>query len=98
MISAVAPSAIARAMTSRTWTEASSTEPRHAAPSRCPIADLVELIDSEPMALPNKRTRGMEGLGQGDWKMTAMLGAFRENAETRAEFMELIRSRGGLVL
>jgi GTP cyclohydrolase I len=27
-----------------------------------------------------------------------MLGAFRENAETRAEFMELIRSRGGLVI
>jgi hypothetical protein len=27
-----------------------------------------------------------------------MLGAFRENAGTRAEFMELIRSRGGLVL
>ena len=25
---------------------------------------------------------------------SAMLGAFRENAETRAEFMELIRSRG----
>jgi len=29
---------------------------------------------------------------------SAMLGAFRENAETRAEFMELIRSRGGLVI
>ena len=29
---------------------------------------------------------------------SAMLGAFRENAGTRAEFMELIRSRGGLVL
>jgi GTP cyclohydrolase I len=28
---------------------------------------------------------------------SAMLGAFRENAGTRAEFMELIRSRGGLV-
>ena len=27
---------------------------------------------------------------------SAMLGAFRENAETRAEFMELIKSRGGL--
>src|SRR5262249_18330374 len=29
---------------------------------------------------------------------SAMLGAFRENAETRAEFMELIKSRGGLVI
>jgi len=29
---------------------------------------------------------------------SAMLGAFRENAETRAEFMELIRSRGGLII
>ena len=29
---------------------------------------------------------------------SAMMGAFRENAGTRAEFMELIRSRGGLVL
>jgi GTP cyclohydrolase I len=29
---------------------------------------------------------------------SAMLGAFRENAGTRAEFMELIRSRGGLVI
>ena len=29
---------------------------------------------------------------------SAMLGAFRENAGTRAEFMELIRSRGGLVV
>ena len=29
---------------------------------------------------------------------SAMLGAFRENAETRAEFMELIRARGGLVI
>ncbi len=29
---------------------------------------------------------------------SAMLGAFRENAETRAEFMELIRSRGGLAI
>ena len=29
---------------------------------------------------------------------SAMLGAFRENAGTRAEFMELMRSRGGLVL
>jgi GTP cyclohydrolase I len=29
---------------------------------------------------------------------SAMLGAFRENAGTRAEFMELIRSRGGLIL
>ena len=29
---------------------------------------------------------------------SAMLGAFRDNAETRAEFMELIRSRGGLVI
>jgi GTP cyclohydrolase I len=28
---------------------------------------------------------------------SAMLGAFRDNAETRAEFMELIKSRGGLV-
>lgn len=28
---------------------------------------------------------------------SAMLGAFRDNAETRAEFMELIRSRGGLI-
>jgi hypothetical protein len=27
-----------------------------------------------------------------------MLGAFRENAETRAEFMELIKSRGGLII
>ena len=27
---------------------------------------------------------------------SAMLGAFRENPETRAEFMELIKSRGGL--
>ena len=31
MISAVAPSAMARAITSRTWTEASSTEPCHSA-------------------------------------------------------------------
>jgi len=29
---------------------------------------------------------------------SAMLGAFRDNAETRAEFMELIKPRGGLVL
>ena len=29
---------------------------------------------------------------------SAMLGAFRDNAETRAEFMELIRARGGLVI
>jgi GTP cyclohydrolase I len=29
---------------------------------------------------------------------SAMLGAFRDNAGTRAEFMELIRARGGLVL
>jgi len=29
---------------------------------------------------------------------SAMLGAFRENAETRAEFMELIRARGGLLI
>ncbi len=29
---------------------------------------------------------------------SAMLGAFRENAGTRAEFMELIRPRGGLVI
>ena len=29
---------------------------------------------------------------------SAMLGAFRENPETRAEFMELIKSRGGLVI
>src|SRR3989454_1268661 len=29
---------------------------------------------------------------------SAMMGAFRDNAETRAEFMELIRSRGGLVI
>jgi GTP cyclohydrolase I len=29
---------------------------------------------------------------------SAMLGAFRDNAGTRAEFMELMRSRGGLVL
>ena len=29
---------------------------------------------------------------------SAMLGAFRENAGTRAEFMELIRSRGGLMI
>ena len=29
---------------------------------------------------------------------SAMLGAFRENAETRAEFMELIKSRGGLII
>ena len=29
---------------------------------------------------------------------SAMLGAFRENAETRAEFMELIRARGGLAI
>jgi GTP cyclohydrolase I len=29
---------------------------------------------------------------------SAMLGAFRDNAETRAEFMELIKSRGGLVI
>jgi GTP cyclohydrolase I len=29
---------------------------------------------------------------------SAMLGAFRENAGTRAEFMELIRARGGLVI
>ena len=29
---------------------------------------------------------------------SAMLGAFRENAGTRAELMELIRARGGLVL
>jgi GTP cyclohydrolase I len=28
---------------------------------------------------------------------SAMLGAFRDNPETRAEFMELIKSRGGLV-
>ena len=29
---------------------------------------------------------------------SAMLGQFRDRPETRAEFMELIRSRGGLVL
>jgi GTP cyclohydrolase IA len=29
---------------------------------------------------------------------SAMLGAFRERPETRAEFMELIKSRGGLVI
>jgi len=29
---------------------------------------------------------------------SAMLGAFRERPETRAEFMELIKSRGGLML
>jgi GTP cyclohydrolase I len=29
---------------------------------------------------------------------SAMLGAFRSNPETRAEFMELIKSRGGLVI
>ena len=29
---------------------------------------------------------------------SAMLGAFRDRAETRAEFMELIKSRGGLIL
>src|SRR5262249_13382853 len=29
---------------------------------------------------------------------SAMLGAFRDNAETRAEFMELIKLRGGLVI
>jgi GTP cyclohydrolase I len=29
---------------------------------------------------------------------SAMLGAFRDNAETRAEFMELIKARGGLVI
>jgi len=29
---------------------------------------------------------------------SAMLGAFRENAGTRAEFMELIRSRSGLII
>ena len=29
---------------------------------------------------------------------SAMLGAFRANAETRAEFMELIKARGGLVI
>jgi len=29
---------------------------------------------------------------------SAMLGQFRERPETRAEFMELIRSRGGLIL
>ena len=29
---------------------------------------------------------------------SAMLGAFRDNAGTRAEFMELIRSRGGLII
>jgi GTP cyclohydrolase I len=29
---------------------------------------------------------------------SAMLGAFRDRPETRAEFMELIRSRGGLIL
>jgi GTP cyclohydrolase I len=29
---------------------------------------------------------------------SAMLGAFRDNAETRAEFMELIKSRAGLVI
>ena len=29
---------------------------------------------------------------------SAMLGAFRDNPETRAEFMELIKSRGGLVI
>ncbi|HVQ74350.1 MAG TPA: GTP cyclohydrolase I FolE [Candidatus Binatia bacterium] len=29
---------------------------------------------------------------------SAMLGAFRDRPETRAEFMELIKSRGGLVL
>jgi GTP cyclohydrolase I len=29
---------------------------------------------------------------------SAMLGAFRDNAGTRAEFMELIRARGGLVI
>ena len=29
---------------------------------------------------------------------SAMLGAFRERPETRAEFMDLIKSRGGLVI
>jgi GTP cyclohydrolase I len=29
---------------------------------------------------------------------SAMLGAFRDNAETRAEFMQLIKSRGGTVI
>jgi len=29
---------------------------------------------------------------------SAMLGAFRENPETRAEFMELIKLRGGLII
>ena len=29
---------------------------------------------------------------------SAMLGAFRDNPETRAEFMDLIRSRGGLII
>jgi GTP cyclohydrolase I len=29
---------------------------------------------------------------------SAMLGQFRDRPETRAEFMELIRSRGGLIL
>jgi GTP cyclohydrolase I len=29
---------------------------------------------------------------------SAMLGAFRDRPETRAEFMELIKSRGGLML
>jgi GTP cyclohydrolase I len=28
---------------------------------------------------------------------SAMLGSFRENARTRMEFLELIRTRGGLV-
>jgi GTP cyclohydrolase I len=29
---------------------------------------------------------------------SAMLGSFRDRPETRAEFMELIKSRGGLVI
>jgi GTP cyclohydrolase I len=29
---------------------------------------------------------------------SAMLGAFRDNPETRAEFMELIKSRSGLTI
>ena len=31
---------------------------------------------SGAVALAYRRTRGVEGLGQGDWKMAAMLGAF----------------------
>ena len=42
----------------------------------------------------------MRGVEKQNYKAvtSAMLGAFRENAETRAEFMELIRARGGLLI